>query len=419
MGVMIWQIGLSDLFARELGEMPLPVADGEAVVYNDKIYLFGGYSDSLKSSVDWIQEFDPFAPEGRQWRLVGKMNIARSNFLAKLYNDTVYIAGGKIDPAETVVQAMETWSFNENRSELFAEDKELNRIGAAGVVWQNYFIIVGGYYSNTANVIPNYIVAYNLDTDKVDFSLKRGQGPDMYDQVAALVDNRIFVFGGVRNGVSNRIYEIVMNFDQLRPQDIRVRPDLSTSRAGFDAVVAENAVYLIGGYSERDKAITSVDKFIVTSKGFEISKSGSTLIYPRSSLMSAFVNDSIYVFGGYDAREDVVSQVEVFPHEEASTHVEERVTVNQFRLAQNYPNPFNSSTRIKFELPYHESVSLDIFSGTGQLLKNLAQGMFPKGRHEYVWDGRDTAGNPLPSGVYFYKLTSSTFTETKKMLLAQ
>ncbi len=413
---MIWTIGPFDLQAKEFGQMPYPVADGEAVVYNNKIYLFGGYSDSLNASVDWIQEFDPSARSGRQWRMVGNMKIARSNFLAKLYNDTVYIVGGRTEPEEEGVQAMETWSFTDDESELFEENDEINRISAAGVVWQNYFLIIGGYYKNTSNNVPSYVVLYNLDTHKIDFSLKGGLGLFMYDQVAALVDSRIFVFGGVRNGISNRIYEISVSFE--RPQDVRVRPDLLSSRAGFEAVVMDNKVFLIGGYDESEKATSSISEFKVTNSGFEIVDSDSVLIHPRKSLMAASVGGNIYMLGGYDQRDEVVSSIEYL--EFASTGVKEReTTVERFELKQNYPNPFNSNTKIEFELPRQETVSLDIFTASGQHIKQLLNGFLNSGLYSVVWDGRDEFAEPVASGVYFYKLTSETFTETRKMLLVK
>ncbi|MBN2424951.1 MAG: T9SS type A sorting domain-containing protein [Calditrichaceae bacterium] len=87
-------------------------------------------------------------------------------------------------------------------------------------------------------------------------------------------------------------------------------------------------------------------------------------------------------------------------------------TVNSFRLEQNYPNPFNPETKIEFELKNAGQVSLVIYNVAGQKVAVLVNGKMNKGVHSVNWK----AGN-LASGVYFYKLKTSDFTQTKKMVL--
>ncbi|NIM18927.1 MAG: T9SS type A sorting domain-containing protein [Candidatus Latescibacteria bacterium] len=86
-------------------------------------------------------------------------------------------------------------------------------------------------------------------------------------------------------------------------------------------------------------------------------------------------------------------------------------------LAQNYPNPFNPSTTIKYSIKARASVSLKIYNVTGQLVKTLVNEEKPAGEYTKGWNGRNDAGNPVSSGVYFYKLVTKNFTQTKKMVL--
>jgi S-formylglutathione hydrolase FrmB len=88
------------------------------------------------------------------------------------------------------------------------------------------------------------------------------------------------------------------------------------------------------------------------------------------------------------------------------------------RLLQAYPNPFNPQTRIAFDLPNREAVTLQVFDMAGRLVRNLiAAEPHAPGRHEVVWNGRDDRGRRVSSGTYFYRLEAGAFSETKRMVL--
>ena len=98
---------------------------------------------------------------------------------------------------------------------------------------------------------------------------------------------------------------------------------------------------------------------------------------------------------------------------------EERATVNEylqqkynFNLNQNYPNPFNPSTQIQYALPEATQVTLEVFNSVGQKVMELVNGQQSAGYHTATFNA-----SGLSSGVYFYKLSTSSFINTKKMLL--
>ncbi len=86
-------------------------------------------------------------------------------------------------------------------------------------------------------------------------------------------------------------------------------------------------------------------------------------------------------------------------------------------LSQNYPNPFNPQTTIRFTLKDNAPVSLKIYNVSGQLVKTLVSGTRTAGEHTVRWDGRNDAGQAVSSGVYFYKLVTKNFSQTRKMVL--
>lgn len=91
--------------------------------------------------------------------------------------------------------------------------------------------------------------------------------------------------------------------------------------------------------------------------------------------------------------------------------------ITGFVLAQNYPNPFNLKTSMSFEIPYECRVGLKIYNLAGRLVKTLVGRKMQKGQHTIFWDGTNSAGDPVASGVYFYRLTTPDFVGVKKMVL--
>jgi C1A family cysteine protease len=88
-----------------------------------------------------------------------------------------------------------------------------------------------------------------------------------------------------------------------------------------------------------------------------------------------------------------------------------------YYLLQNVPNPFNPATTVRFGLPVPSDVSIRIFDTAGRLVRVLEDRVLPAGHHETVWDGRDRAGRPVASGVYFCRLATGSFSDEKKMVL--
>lgn len=77
----------------------------------------------------------------------------------------------------------------------------------------------------------------------------------------------------------------------------------------------------------------------------------------------------------------------------------------RFELGANFPNPFNPETTIPLLLPHHEgAVRLRIYNATGQVVRELLNGVVEPGTRQVLWDGRDAGGQRVGSGVYFYRL---------------
>lgn len=91
---------------------------------------------------------------------------------------------------------------------------------------------------------------------------------------------------------------------------------------------------------------------------------------------------------------------------------------NQYSLDQNYPNPFNPSTIISFSVAKAGSVQLIIYNVLGQEIRTLLDQNISAGNHNVQWDGKDSQGKSVGSGLYIYRLSAgSDFVATRKMML--
>ncbi len=99
------------------------------------------------------------------------------------------------------------------------------------------------------------------------------------------------------------------------------------------------------------------------------------------------------------------------------TGVEENIILPDCFYSFFYPNPFNPSSTIEFNLPEENVVSLNIFNIKGQKVRTLIDEQKPAGKHTTVWNGKNSSGQPVSSGVYFYVLKAGTYGKTEKMIL--
>jgi hypothetical protein len=87
-------------------------------------------------------------------------------------------------------------------------------------------------------------------------------------------------------------------------------------------------------------------------------------------------------------------------------------SVEEFVLHQNYPNPFNPTTKIVYGIPSRAFVELKLFDVLGREVATLVSELKRPGAYTVKWNAQD-----YPSGVYFYRLSTNGFVETKKLLL--
>ena len=110
--------------------------------------------------------------------------------------------------------------------------------------------------------------------------------------------------------------------------------------------------------------------------------------------------------------------IQLFHYSEKDTTITPNPELaNSYQLYQNYPNPFNSVTTFSFMLSQPQHVKVTIYNLLGQKVQTLLDEIRPAGNNELFWDGTDRFGQPVASGVYFYRFETGGMQETRKMVL--
>ncbi|MFL3026955.1 MAG: DUF4397 domain-containing protein [Candidatus Neomarinimicrobiota bacterium] len=91
-------------------------------------------------------------------------------------------------------------------------------------------------------------------------------------------------------------------------------------------------------------------------------------------------------------------------------------TPKMFSLNQNYPNPFNPSTKISYNLPQNDMVTISIYDLMGRSVKTLVSSNQAAGYHSVRWDATNDIGEPVSAGMYVYMVQTSNFSQSKKMI---
>ncbi len=134
-----------------------------------------------------------------------------------------------------------------------------------------------------------------------------------------------------------------------------------------------------------------------------------TATNPAGALTFRFFSDAYVNKSGWEA---LLSTIAVVNADDRSG-----MRPYRFELGQNYPNPFNPNTVIRYQLAVNSNVSLKIYNMFGQVVRTLTNKHETAGYHSVVWDGKNNDGRMVSSGVYIYRLETTSYVKTRKMIL--
>lgn len=151
----------------------------------------------------------------------------------------------------------------------------------------------------------------------------------------------------------------------------------------------------------------------ITALGSEAVVEGDGII---ATLVFEVIGNSVTELRHMTARTPNNQEIEIIDNPITGETADTIIPVTNI-LANNYPNPFNPTTTIKYGLMADGKVSIIMYNIKGQKVKTLVNESQKAGHHTIVWDGKDDYGKQVASGVYFYRMITDKFSETKKALL--
>ncbi len=95
---------------------------------------------------------------------------------------------------------------------------------------------------------------------------------------------------------------------------------------------------------------------------------------------------------------------------------EEQIPVD-YSVSQNYPNPFNPTTAISYSLPVTSRIKIQVYDITGSLVNTLLNTEQAAGKHQIIWNGKNSSGAQVSTGIYFLRFDAGVYTNTFKMML--
>lgn len=119
-----------------------------------------------------------------------------------------------------------------------------------------------------------------------------------------------------------------------------------------------------------------------------------------------------WAYNGIDSAQAANAFLITFVRTSVGINVISSIVPDKFSLSNNYPNPFNPTTNIKFDIAKSTFVELSIFDSRGSEVDKMVNEKLSPGSYQYEFNASN-----LPSGAYFYRLKTSEFTETKRMML--
>jgi hypothetical protein len=186
-----------------------------------------------------------------------------------------------------------------------------------------------------------------------------------------------------------------------RPQDIIVYVGGADNNSRYGTAAIMGLLSSVSANIYAQNGTISLYPY-VTATGALFGKMVRLGIGTKLSLASAFAGVSTMI------KSASTQGVEITPAAEAPV---------SYELMQNYPNPFNPTTSIRYSLPVQAHVTLTVYDLLGREVTRLVDEAQNPGYHETRWSGNNSSGNPVSTGIYFYRITAGQFTDVRKMML--
>lgn len=378
---------LSISFAQQLPSLPLPLGAGNAEVWNGSIYHFGG-SNNWSGTIVYprVYKFD-----GNNWSYYD--SIPDNNLWdveTLLVGDNVYLLGGwpsgpslnrkyNLTTGEwkyltSSLNTSQTWGITSEEI-----DGTIYLFNSSGAVYA-YNIISDTWTTKTANSVGGtwdmssivfhgeiYIIGWNNMAfykylPSADQWVKLADSPYQVGACAfGIINGLIYGIGGNSGGSSTANYKSIIVYDISADSWKTDNMELSSKRHWMATAEYQGGLYVIGGINEFAQSVDTIEEIV--PQGTE------------------GINDELAILKGY-------------------------------KLEQNYPNPSKNLTKVKYTLPVEGYTTLKIYDILGTEIATIINDVRPAGSYEITVNAKG-----MKNGVYYYRLQSGKFIQSKKIII--
>lgn len=389
----------------------------------NRLVVFGGRS--LRGDLDDTWSFDL---DSRRWRVLakGKPGPTRRYTHNAVYDPTtrrMLVWSGR--HAEGGLLFNDVWAFdldNEIWTELSAPDPKPNiRYGTAAVLdpISRTLVSFGGFTDE-----GRFDDTWRFDVDgQVWHETGAAIRPSARCLHSASYDSRrhrMIIYGGQRNGPLGDIWAYDLTDNTWREMTPDTRPAGRTFPAhAYDP--DNDRVIIFGGNRGAEGKSNGTWAFDLIGETWEEMDGENEPPAPRDGAAAVYIaaQGRLVLFGGSgtDGNFADVWALEGLSPTAAAVDTNDEFSPQRVVLHPNNPNPFNPETRIRYELSRSTAVDLDVYDLLGRRVRSLVQKRRIAGEHTVRWDATDDNGQPLASGVYFYRLRAGDEVRSQKMTL--
>ena len=344
-------------------DMPRSCFGISTCTVDGKIYIIGGRMYEERTTSSLVYEYDPVADTSTRKKI---MQMPRCYLSTSVVNGKIYAIGGSRTSESDFYSTVEEYDPTTDTWTTKTPMPEGPRSGLSTSVVNGKIYALGGYNGNVGGIstVEEYDPATDTWTTKTDMPTPRGW------LSTSVVNGKIYAIGG---GANYQPLSTVEVYDPATDTWFRTKPDMPTARFALSTSEVDGKIYAIGGAT------------VLTSPW------GPVAAVEEYNPLATRVEDIFWI----------------------------QNNPTKFLLHQNYPNPFNPQTMIEYQLPQTCHVRLVVYNLLGQKIATLLDQSQQAGQFNVVWDGKDSYGRVVPSGVYFYRLETENFSEMKRMIMLE
>ena len=353
-----------------------------------------------------------------------EISINETNF-STITNEDGYYSFVNIPIGEYIFTATKEGYYSHNSPTLYINENEQTEYNFDMVYIPPTHVNIMGRVmrSDTGGPLPNASITF---VGEITYDGITSNANGYYSIPNVLVDNT-YTLTISRNGFRTYIDdEVIVLFDNIDLGSITLF-EIAGPPANLIAEIMENRVHLTWE-APSNRVLTGYNIYffnVINSENPNEWESLATNIEGTTYIHNGWssIEDEgdyqyaiIAVYSNNNLSDTIFSNV--ITYEEPDTKIEdELIDIKKVILKANYPNPFNPSTAISFDILTPTNVSIIIYDIKGKKVKSLVNANYGNGTYKVEWNGTDENGNIMGSGIYLYKMTTDSYSSTRKMIM--